>query len=72
MGGAGGDQFRNAPLWGSGAANLPAARRPHFKSAFGDSGFMPAGAAKLLSVEQNFSNPGPTQQQEILDFLRSL
>jgi CxxC motif-containing protein (DUF1111 family) len=71
QGGAGGDQFRTAPLWGLGqrifllhdgrTTNLLSAIQAHASR-----------GSEATSVEQNFSNLSPTQQQEILDFLRSL
>ena len=71
QGGAGGDQFRTAPLWGLGqrifllhdgrTSNLLSAIQAHASR-----------GSEATTVEQNFSNLSPTQQQEILDFLRSL
>ena len=71
QGGAGGDQFRTAPLWGLGqrifllhdgrTTNLNAAIAAHASH-----------GSEATTVEQNFSNLSTTQQQEILDFLRSL
>ena len=71
QGGAGGDQFRSAPLWGLGqrifllhdgrTTNLISAIQNH------------AGhGSEATIVEQNFFNLNSTQQQQILDFLRSL
>jgi CxxC motif-containing protein (DUF1111 family) len=71
QGAAGGDQFRTAPLWGLGqrifllhdgrTTNLNAAIAAHASH-----------GSEATTVEQNFSNLNTTQQQEILDFLRSL
>jgi CxxC motif-containing protein (DUF1111 family) len=71
QGGAGGDQFRTAPLWGLGqrifllhdgrATNLNAAIAAH-----------QGHGSEATTVEQNFGNLSTGQQQEILDFLRSL
>jgi CxxC motif-containing protein (DUF1111 family) len=71
QGGAGGDQFRTAPLWGLGqrifllhdgrTTNLNAAIAAHASH-----------GSEATTVEQNFGNLNTTQQQEILDFLRSL
>jgi CxxC motif-containing protein (DUF1111 family) len=71
QGGAGGDQFRTAPLWGLGqrifllhdgrTTDLNAAIQAHESN-----------GSEATTVEENFDNLSPTQQQEILDFLRSL
>ena len=71
QGGAGGDQFRTAPLWGLGqrifllhdgrTTDLNAAIQAHQSS-----------GSEATTVEENFDNLNTTQQQEILDFLRSL
>jgi CxxC motif-containing protein (DUF1111 family) len=71
QGGAGGDQFRTAPLWGLGqrifllhdgrTTNLITAIQAHASS-----------GSEATTVEQNFFSLSPTQQQEVLDFLRSL
>jgi CxxC motif-containing protein (DUF1111 family) len=71
QGGAGGDQFRTAPLWGLGqrifllhdgrTTNLNAAIEAHASN-----------GSEATPVEDNFDSLSPTQQQEILDFLRSL
>ena len=71
QGGAGGDQFRTAPLWGLGqrifllhdgrTSNLVTAIQAHASH-----------GSEASSVVSNFSNLSPTQQQQILDFLRSL
>jgi len=71
QGGAGGDQFRTAPLWGLGqrifllhdgrTTNLNAAIEAHQSH-----------GSEATNVEENFDNLSTGQQQEILDFLRSL
>jgi CxxC motif-containing protein (DUF1111 family) len=71
QGGAGGDQFRTAPLWGLGqrifllhdgrTTNLITAIDQHESN-----------GSEANSVESNFDNLTTTQQQQILDFLRSL
>ena len=71
QGGAGGDQFRTAPLWGLGqrifflhdgrTTNLLNAIQAHASN-----------GSEATIVEENFFSLSPTQQQEILNFLRSL
>ncbi len=71
QGNAGGDQFRTAPLWGLGqrifllhdgrTTNLLTAIDAH-----------EGNGSEATTVEQNFDNLNSTQQQELLDFLRSL
>lgn len=71
QGGAGGDQFRTAPLWGLGqrifllhdgrTTNLVNAIKNHASR-----------GSEASVVEQNFFNLNSTQQQQIFDFLRSL
>jgi CxxC motif-containing protein (DUF1111 family) len=71
QGGAGGDQFRTAPLWGLGqrifllhdgrATNLLAAIQAHQSS-----------GSEATQVEENFDSLSPSQQQDLLNFLRSL
>jgi CxxC motif-containing protein (DUF1111 family) len=71
QGSAGGDQFRTAPLWGLGqrifllhdgrTTNLLQAIQAHASS-----------GSEANNVLQNFDNLNTFQQQEILDFLRSL
>jgi CxxC motif-containing protein (DUF1111 family) len=71
QGTAGGDQFRTAPLWGLGqrifllhdgrTTNLVTAIQDHASS-----------GSEASTVVENFSNLSPAQQQELLDFLRSL
>lgn len=71
QGGAGGDQFRSAPLWGLGqrifflhdgrTRNLLTAIRAHSSS-----------GSEANAVINNFNFLFPSQQQDILNFLRSL
>jgi len=71
QGGAGGDQFRTAPLWGLGqrifflhdgrTANLLSAIEAHQSS-----------GSEATLVEENFDLLSPSQQQDLLNFLRSL
>ena len=71
QGGAGGDQFRTAPLWGLGqrifllhdgrTTNLNSAIEAHASN-----------GSEATPVEDNFDSLSPSQQQAILDFLRSL
>ena len=72
QGGAGGDQFRTAPLWGLGqrifllhdgrTSNLLSAIEAHESN-----------GGEATQVESNFDvNLSPSQQQDILNFLRSL
>jgi CxxC motif-containing protein (DUF1111 family) len=71
QGGAGGDQFRTAPLWGLGQRIflLHDGRTTNLITAIQDH----AGhGSEATVVEEQFFNLSSTQQQEILDFLRSL
>ncbi len=71
QGGAGGDQFRTAPLWGLGqrifllhdgrTTSLLAAIDAHASS-----------GSEANTVEANFDNLTASQQQDVLNFLRSL
>ena len=71
QGSAGGDQFRTAPLWGLGqrifllhdgrTTDLFAAIRAHASH-----------GSEANPVVENYFNLGPRQQQNLLDFLRSL
>jgi CxxC motif-containing protein (DUF1111 family) len=71
QGGAGGDQFRTAPLWGLGqrifflhdgrTTNLLTAIAAHRSN-----------GSEATQVEENFAALSPQHQQEILNFLRSL
>jgi CxxC motif-containing protein (DUF1111 family) len=71
QGGAGGDQFRTAPLWGLGqrifllhdgrTTNLLAAIQAHQSN-----------GSEATQVEENFDVLAPSQKQDLLNFLRSL
>ena len=71
QGNAGGDQFRTAPLWGLGqrafflhdgrCSNLLCAIQSHNSS-----------GSEATTVELNFTNLSVSQQQDVLNFLRSL
>ncbi len=71
QGGAGGDQFRTAPLWGAGqrifflhdgrTTNLLTVIEDHASS-----------GSEATQVEENFDSLSPSQKQDILNFLRSL
>jgi len=71
QGSAGGDQFRTAPLWGLGqrifllhdgrTTNLLTAIQAHASQ-----------GSEASTVVENFFNLSPTQQQNILNFLRAL
>jgi CxxC motif-containing protein (DUF1111 family) len=71
QGGAGGDQFRTAPLWGLGqriffmhdgrTKNLLSAIEAHDSS-----------GSEAITVESNFDLLSVSQQQDVVNFLRSL
>jgi CxxC motif-containing protein (DUF1111 family) len=71
QGAAGGDQFRTAPLWGLGqrifllhdgrSTNLLDAIQQHASN-----------GSEALTAEENFDALTPNQQQDVLNFLRSL
>ena len=72
QGSAGGDQFRTAPLWGLGQRIflLHDGRTTNLITAIQDHA---SHGSEATTVEQDFFNTlNTTQQQEILDFLRSL
>ena len=71
QGGAGGDQFRTAPLWGLGQRIflLHDGRTTNLITAIEDHS---SNGSEANSVEYNFDNLSTTQQQQLLDFLRSL
>jgi CxxC motif-containing protein (DUF1111 family) len=71
QGGAGGDQFRTAPLWGLGQRIflLHDGRTTNLITAIQDHA---SRGSEASTVEQEFFELNSTQQQEILDFLRSL
>ena len=71
QGGAGGDQFRTAPLWGLGQRIflLHDGRTTNLVTAIQDHA---SRGSEASFVEEQFFNLNATQQQEVLDFLRSL
>ncbi len=71
QGGAGGDQFRTAPLWGLGQRIyfLHDGRTDDLLTAIQDHA---SSGSEANTVIANFNELNATQQQEILDFLRSL
>jgi CxxC motif-containing protein (DUF1111 family) len=71
QGAAGGDQFRTAPLWGLGQRIflLHDGRTTNLLTAIKDHA---SHGSEASFVEEQFFNLKPSQQQEILDFLRSL
>jgi CxxC motif-containing protein (DUF1111 family) len=71
QGGAGGDQFRTAPLWGLGQRIflLHDGRTTNLITAIQDHA---SHGSEATVVEEQFFDLNTTQQQEILDFLRSL
>jgi len=71
QGSAGGDQFRTAPLWGLGQRIflLHDGRTTNVKTAIQDHS---SRGSEASTVEGNFSNLSTSQQQDLLNFLRSL
>ena len=71
QGNAGGDQFRTAPLWGLGQRIflLHDGRTTNLLTAIQDHAGQ---GSEATFVEEQFFDLSTTQQQEILDFLRSL
>jgi CxxC motif-containing protein (DUF1111 family) len=71
QGSAGGGQFRTAPLWGLGQRIflLHDGRTTNLVTAIQDHA---SHGSEANTVEENFSNLSTTQQQDILNFLRSL
>jgi CxxC motif-containing protein (DUF1111 family) len=71
QGNAGGDQFRTAPLWGLGQRIflLHDGRTTNLITAIQDHA---SHGSEATVVEEQFFDLTTTQQQEILDFLRSL
>jgi CxxC motif-containing protein (DUF1111 family) len=71
QGTAGGDQFRTAPLWGLGQRIflLHDGRTTNLITAIQDHA---SNGSEATAVEEQFFDLSTTQQQEILDFLRSL
>jgi CxxC motif-containing protein (DUF1111 family) len=71
QGGAGGDQFRTAPLWGLGQRIffLHDGRTTNLITAIEDHA---SNRSEASQVEQNFAALSATQKQNLLNFLRSL
>ena len=71
QGSAGGDQFRTAPLWGLGQRIflLHDGRTTDLRSAIAAH---ESNGSEANQVEENFDNLSPSQQQDLLNFLRSL
>jgi CxxC motif-containing protein (DUF1111 family) len=71
QGSAGGSQFRTAPLWGLGQRIffLHDGRTTNLVTAIQDHA---SNGSEASEVIENFNQLSPNQQQEILDFLRSL
>ena len=71
QGGAGGDQFRSAPLWGLGQRIffLHDGRTTNLLTAIADHR---SNGSEATQVEENFASLSSGQQQSILNFLRSL
>ena len=71
QGGAGGDQFRTAPLWGLGQRIflLHDGRTTDLMDAINAHASQ---GSEANTVEQNFDNLSDSQKQDILNFLRSL
>ncbi|HTB87519.1 MAG TPA: di-heme oxidoredictase family protein [Steroidobacteraceae bacterium] len=71
QGGAGGDQFRTAPLWGLGQRIffLHDGRTSNLLSAIADHR---SNGSEATQVAENFASLSANQQQEVLNFLRSL
>ncbi|HXE34350.1 MAG TPA: di-heme oxidoredictase family protein [Verrucomicrobiae bacterium] len=71
QGGAGGDQFRTAPLWGLGQRIffLHDGRTTNLLTAIADHS---SNGSEATEVEENFASLSSSQQQDLLNFLRSL
>jgi CxxC motif-containing protein (DUF1111 family) len=71
QGSAGGDQFRTAPLWGLGQRIflLHDGRTTNLRSAIAAH---ESNGSEANQVGENFDNLSPSQQQDLLNFLRSL
>lgn len=71
QGGAGGDQFRTAPLWGLGQRIflLHDGRTTNLLTAIEDHD---SRGSEASTVEANFDALSSSQQQDLLNFLRSL
>jgi CxxC motif-containing protein (DUF1111 family) len=84
QGQAAGDEFRTAPLWGLGqrifflhdgrTTDLVQAIEAHASGSFGSGGLAPGGfgPSEANAVIFNFNGLGGAQQQDLLNFLRSL
>ncbi len=71
QGGAGGDQFRTAPLWGVGQRIyfLHDGRTNNLRTAIDSHA---GNGSEANAVEQNYDNLTTSQKQDLLNFLRSL
>jgi CxxC motif-containing protein (DUF1111 family) len=71
QGGAGGDQFRSAPLWGLGQRIflLHDGRTTDLNAVIQ---FHASNGSEAFAVEENFDNLNTQQRQDLLNFLRSL
>jgi CxxC motif-containing protein (DUF1111 family) len=71
QGSAGGDQFRTAPLWGLGQRIflLHDGRTTNLFTVIEDHN---GRGSEASTVEGNFNNLSTSQQQDLLNFLRSL
>jgi CxxC motif-containing protein (DUF1111 family) len=71
QGGAGGDQFRTAPLWGLGQRIffLHDGRTTNLLTAIADH---QSNGSEATQVEENFASLSSSQKQDLLNFLRSL
>jgi CxxC motif-containing protein (DUF1111 family) len=71
QGGAGGDQFRTAPLWGLGQRIffLHDGRTTNLLTAIADHA---SNGSEATEVEENFASLSSSQKQDLLNFLRSL
>ena len=71
QGGAGGDQFRTAPLWGLGQRIffLHDGRTTNLLTAITDHS---NNGSEATEVEENFASLSSSQKQDLLNFLRSL
>jgi CxxC motif-containing protein (DUF1111 family) len=71
QGGAGGDQFRTAPLWGLGQRIffLHDGRTTNLLTAIADH---QSNGSEATEVEENFASLSSSQKQDLLNFLRSL
>jgi CxxC motif-containing protein (DUF1111 family) len=71
QGGAGGDQFRTAPLWGLGQRIffLHDGRTTNLLTVIADHA---SNGSEATEVEENFASLSSSQKQDLLNFLRSL